>query len=101
MNSGLNPLASGAECTFSYPYSEILESKLDTSRFSFSTALPTDDRGIPTEQKFRKERCAVFSFYSMKLSPDNKGAIVEIKQSGKGFLLLMLEFVKDIFYSTE
>jgi hypothetical protein len=56
--------------------SKIIESKLDTSRFHFSTSLPTDARGIPTELKFRQEGCAVFSFYSMELSP-NKGAIVE------------------------
>lgn len=58
--------------------SRIIESKLDTSRFNFSTALQTDDRGIPNELKFRKEGCAVFSFYLMSLSPD-KGAIVEIQ----------------------
>ncbi|MFZ1288493.1 MAG: hypothetical protein WAR79_00260 [Melioribacteraceae bacterium] len=58
--------------------SEILESKLDTTKFNFSTKLPIDERSIPTEIKFRKENCAIYSFYSKKLSPD-QGAIVIYK----------------------
>ncbi len=57
--------------------SEILENKLDTTKYFFSTQLPEDDRGIPHETKFRQDNCAIFDFYSMNLSP-NKGAIVEI-----------------------
>ncbi len=56
----------------------IVENRLDTTRFNFNAWLPEDDRGIPTEKKFRTENCAVFDFYNMKLSPD-QGAIVEIK----------------------
>lgn len=56
----------------------ILESKVDTSKYRFNTRLPVDERGIPTEIKFRADNCAIFDFYSMKLSP-NKGAIIEIK----------------------
>lgn len=56
--------------------SKVLESKLDTTRFRFSTTLPINEIGAPTEKKFRKEGCAIFDFYRMKLSPD-KGAIVE------------------------
>lgn len=56
----------------------ILESKIDTSKYRFNTKLPVDERGIPTEIKFRADNCAIFDFYSMNLSP-NKGAIIEIK----------------------
>ena len=56
--------------------SKIVESKLDTLKYNFSTSLPLDKRGIPTEKKFRQNGCAIFSFYNMGLSPD-KGAIVE------------------------
>lgn len=56
----------------------ILESKIDTSKYRFKTKLPVDERGIPTEIKFRADNCAIFDFYSMNLSP-NKGAIIEIK----------------------
>ncbi len=56
----------------------VIESRLDSSKFSFKNSLPKDNRGIPTEAKFRKDGCAVFSFDMMKLSP-NKGAVVEIK----------------------
>ncbi|WP_421824637.1 hypothetical protein [Flagellimonas oceanensis] len=56
----------------------IVENKLDSRKYIFKTKLPTDDRGIPTEIKFRKDNGAIFSYYLMKLSPD-KGAIVEMK----------------------
>ena len=56
---------------------KVVESKIDESRFVFSSELPNDDRGIPTEIEFRQDNCAVFSFYLMKLSPE-RGAIVEI-----------------------
>lgn len=56
----------------------VLESKIDTSKYRFNTRLPVDERGIPTEIKFRAENCAIFDFYSMGLSP-KKGAVVEIK----------------------
>tara|TARA_R110002096_G_scaffold400465_1_gene597081 strand:- start:1205 stop:1609 length:405 start_codon:yes stop_codon:yes gene_type:complete len=55
-----------------------VESKLDTGRFKFNTSLPVDDRGIPTEKKFRQEKCAIFSYYLMRLTPDT-GAIVDIE----------------------
>lgn len=58
---------------------EIVESTLDTTRFNFSAALPADDRGFPTGRKFRKEGCAVFSFYTKEFSPDQGEAIVEFK----------------------
>ncbi|MCX6280858.1 MAG: lipoprotein [Bacteroidetes bacterium] len=56
--------------------SEIIEITIDTSKFHFNRKLPLDERGIPTEKKFKSKNCAIFDFYSMKLSP-NKGAIVE------------------------
>ena len=55
----------------------ILENKLDTTKYFFDNKLPVDEKGIPTEIKFRQKDCAVFDYYLMKLSPD-KGAIVEI-----------------------
>jgi len=55
----------------------IIENKLDTVKYLFDTKLPVDERGIPTEIKFRQENCAIFDYYLMKLRPD-KGAIVEI-----------------------
>lgn len=58
---------------------EIVESTLDTTRFNFSAALPADDRGFPTGRKFRKEGCAVFSFYTKEFSPDEGEAIFEFK----------------------
>lgn len=56
--------------------SKVIESTLDTAKFNFNTILPLNERGIPTESKFRKEGCAIFDFYRMRLSP-NKGAVVE------------------------
>jgi len=56
----------------------IIENQLDTTKYFFGTQLPTDENGIPHETKFRENNCAIFDFYSMKLSPD-KGAIIEIK----------------------
>lgn len=64
------------KCEIVVAKSEIIMSKLDTTRFSFETALPLNHSGVPTEIKFRQEGAAIFSFYSMSLSP-NKGAIVE------------------------
>lgn len=55
----------------------ILENKLDTTKYFFDNKLPVDEKGIPTEIKFRQKDCAVFDYSLMKLSPD-KGAIVEI-----------------------
>ncbi len=57
---------------------EILKSKLDTTKFNFNNKLPKDERGTPTEIKFREGKCAVYSFYSGELSPE-RGAIVEYK----------------------
>ena len=54
----------------------IIKSALDTTKFLFHTSLEKDSFGIPNENKYRKDGCAIFDFYSMKLSP-NKGAIVE------------------------
>lgn len=54
----------------------VVDSNLDTSRFSFDTALPLDKRRIPTIAKFRGEGCAVFDYYQRRLIPD-QGAIVE------------------------
>lgn len=58
---------------------DVVESTLDTTRFSFSTALPKDDRGFSTVRKFRKKGCTVFSFYTKEFSPDEGEAIVEFK----------------------
>ena len=58
--------------------SEVIESKLDTSRFNFNTELPKDEREIPTALKFSKENCVEYDFELNRLFP-NKGAIVEYK----------------------
>lgn len=58
--------------------SEVIQSTLDKSKFNFSASLPLDERGIATELKFRQDGCAIFDYYSMRLS-SNQGAIVEIK----------------------
>ncbi|MBW6498080.1 MAG: hypothetical protein K0B09_06815 [Bacteroidales bacterium] len=58
--------------------SVIVENQLDTTKYFFSNQLPKDENGIPHETKFRENNCAIFDFYTMRLSPD-KGAIVEIK----------------------
>jgi hypothetical protein len=58
------------------PESKIVESKLDTLKYSITTTLPVDERGIPTAIKFRGDGCAVFDFHRMELLPD-RGAIVE------------------------
>ncbi len=54
----------------------VIYSKLDSTKFHFSTKLPEDNRGIPCVKKYREENCSVFSFYLNRLSPD-RGAIVE------------------------
>ncbi|UZR97146.1 hypothetical protein [Chondrinema litorale] len=56
---------------------EIIESKLDTNKFKVKTQLPLNERGTPTEIKFRGENCAIYSYYSNSLSPDNNGAIIK------------------------
>lgn len=58
--------------------SRIIENKLDGSKYFFNTQLPKNEIGAPTEKKFRRENCAVFSYSLMRLTPD-KGAIVEIE----------------------
>jgi len=58
--------------------SKVIESKLDPTRFNFSESLPEDDRGIPSEIKFRIPNCMVFSYYLMRLSPKS-GGFVEIQ----------------------
>ena len=57
--------------------SEIIENKLDTLKYHFKTKLPVSDLGIPNELPYRRTNCAIFDFYTKKLSPQ-KGAIVEI-----------------------
>ena len=57
----------------------VIESKLDTTRFNFSTSLPNDDRGIPAAKNFAKETCDVFSFDLQRLLPEEGGTIVEFK----------------------
>lgn len=49
------------------PGVRIIDMKLDTSKFNFSTQLPLDDRGIPTALKFSGSNCNVFDFSQMKL----------------------------------
>jgi len=44
--------------------SEIIENKLDTVKYKFSTILPLRDGIIPTEVEFRKYNCAIYDFYS-------------------------------------
>jgi hypothetical protein len=55
----------------------IIENKLDTVKYRFDIKLPVDERGIPTEIKFRQKNCAIFGYNLMRLSPD-KGALVKI-----------------------
>jgi hypothetical protein len=57
--------------------SKIIENRLDTNKYIFNSKLLMDKNNIPIEIKFRKENCAIFDYYSMKLSPD-KGATVKI-----------------------
>ncbi|KAA0229732.1 hypothetical protein EDS67_10810 [candidate division KSB1 bacterium] len=58
---------------------EIVESTLDTTRFSFSTALPKDDRGFSTALKFTKEWCELYDFELKRIISDREGTIVEFK----------------------
>lgn len=58
---------------------KVIESTLDTTRFNFSTVLPTDDRGFPTAIKFTKEWCEVFDFELKRNISDRGGTIVEFK----------------------
>ena len=57
---------------------KILANDLNSSSYTLNTSLPKDERGIPTEIKYRQGNCSVFDFHTMKLSP-NQGSIVEIK----------------------
>lgn len=43
-------------------FSEIVESKIDTSRFIVKTSFPTRDDGIPTSEPFSKEHCFDFGY---------------------------------------
>ena len=56
----------------------ILENQLDTTKFKFSNKLPLNNRGIPTEIKFKGDNCFVFDFLRKELLPD-KGAIIEFE----------------------
>lgn len=40
----------------------VIENKLDTSRFKFYTKLPRDKWGIPRETNFRNESCFILDF---------------------------------------
>lgn len=55
---------------------QIIESKLDTIKYSFETELPTTDGGIPTEAKFRAENCATISFILKRPSPPSKTTVI-------------------------
>ncbi|TPN87382.1 hypothetical protein [Aquimarina algicola] len=54
----------------------IIENKLDPAKFRFSNTLPVDDRGIPTQNKYRNNNCFTFDFLRGELLPD-QGAIIE------------------------
>jgi hypothetical protein len=56
--------------------SKVIETRLDTMRYRFSSSLPVNENGVPTEKDYRNVNCAIFDFYRMRLTPDN-GAIVE------------------------
>lgn len=55
----------------------IIDNKLNSTRFKFSVELDKDERGIPTEKRFREKGCATILLNRRTLSPDNKGAIIE------------------------
>jgi len=50
---------------------EILESKLDSTKFRFNTSLPSDERGIPTPLKYSKNGCAEYSLELKKFFHSN------------------------------
>ena len=52
--------------------SEIIENKLDSNLYKFNTVLPIDNRGIPTERKYRKEGCATILLNSKQCSPPSE-----------------------------
>lgn len=55
---------------------QILESKLDTTKYYFNNELPKDERGVPTQKSYVKDNCAVFDFLRRELLFD-KGATLE------------------------
>lgn len=55
----------------------IIENKLNSSQFKFNIELDRDERGIPTEARFRGKDCATILINKKVLSPDNSGAIIE------------------------
>lgn len=50
-------------------YAQIEENKLDTSIYRFSTNLPNNSYGVPTEIKFRSPNCSTVSLIDCKNSP--------------------------------
>lgn len=48
----------------------VIENKLDTSKFKFYTKLPRDKWDIPRETKFRNESCFILDFLTQEIEGD-------------------------------
>lgn len=55
---------------------KILENKLDTTKYNFSTDFPKNEQGIPTLENFIGDGCYNFDFEVLSIVPKN-GAIIE------------------------
>ena len=55
----------------------IIDNKLNNKKFKVSVEIDRDERGIPTEARFRSKDCATICLNKKVLSPDNNGAIIE------------------------
>ena len=58
------------------PDSDIIDSMLDTTKFSFNSRYPKYPNGEDNLTKFNENKCFRFDFLTEKLSP-NKGALVK------------------------
>lgn len=58
-------------------FSEIVESKIDTSRFIVKTSFPTRAEGIPTSEPFSRENCFDFGYDNGNITFPRGDVIVE------------------------
>jgi hypothetical protein len=56
---------------------EIIENKLDYTKYSFSNTLPTDSFGIPTQKKFINDNCACILLDYPKTSPPSETRVLK------------------------
>jgi len=55
----------------------IVRNTLDSSRFIFKTELETDERGIPTDEKYKQKGCAIIGLYNdIRVAPDGDAIII-------------------------